>query len=443
MQPKIYSSFSPERVLLLGFIALIILGSILLMQNFATTKQISFIDALFTATSAVCVTGLTVLSTEHDFTFWGQLIIIILIQIGGLGIMTVTTALLYEFSSKVNIKYSFITAQSLGTSRLNNLKKLLKLSLMLTIIIEAIGALTLFIFLHLQSHHIKESLWSSIFHSISAFCNAGFSLYDNSLESFIKTPQIPATIMLLIILGGLGFPVLVNLYQVATEGKRLTPYSKYILYTTAFLIVCGFTTISIFDWNNPTLKDANIIQKIFALLFQAITPRTAGFDVINILKMTAPSIVTISILMVIGASPASTGGGVKTTTFLTLTMITFKEITKEKQTRLFSRNISRNTISKAIVVLMIYLLTIWIGSITIYLIEDNIKYSEIVFEEISALSTVGLSLGISAKLKPESKLFIILLMFWGRIGIVTFIYSLTKPSKHKHTFYPDIEIPVG
>lgn len=445
---------SPTRVIVLGFAILIFVGAFLLClpishNNF---KWFSFIDALFTSTSAVCVTGLVVVDTAAQFSVFGQIVILFLIQIGGLGVMTCTTLLFIMIGKRVSLKNRLLIQESLSENRLQGVVKLIQKILLLTFGIEFAGALILMC--SFIPRYGAGGIFPSIFISISAFCNAGFDILGvlensefGSLTAFVTNAYVCLPIIALIVLGGLGFMVIMDTSSAVLRRKRLGVNAKIVLITTLVLIIGGWIFYAVSEWNN-NLKDLSVGGKILASLFQSVTPRTAGFNTIDQSTMTPASYIITLLFMFIGASPASTGGGIKTTTLAVLFIIAGRTLQGEKDVNLHKSKINNMAIRKAITIIIIATTVIFFNTILILLIEQKnnaINAQNTLFEVTSAFATVGLSMGITAELGVASKLILGLTMFIGRVGALTIGASIAKSSieKKSRIEYTDAKILIG
>ncbi len=437
-----FNNLSPELLLLLTFAMLITLGTLLLMMPFATTAGIKPIDALFTSTSASCVTGLIVVDTPTTFTFFGQLIILILIQIGGLGIMTLTTFFAMVAGRRITLRDRMLAASSLNVNRYGGILRLIALVIRYTLMIESAGTMVLFFrFYQYFPGRPLYALWQSLFHSISAFCNAGFSLFSNNLEGFTNDPLINITIMALIILGGLGFAVISEIEMTKFKWTKMSLNTKIVLSTTLFLIVSGFLVLLAVNYDY--LKNKMGLAEIsWISIFQAVTPRTAGFDTYPISNLSTPAQLVIILLMFIGGSPGSTAGGIKTTTFATILLKTVGFFRGKEEISFLEKNISYASFRKSVAVLSLSLLTIFAGVFFLELTDPFLPFKSIVFEVFSAFGTVGLDLGISSSLSLWGKLTVVFLMYAGRMGIVTIISTLLKRQNALYT-YPSEDIIIG
>ena len=435
-----------SRILIFSFIFIILLGSILLtLPQSVVGERLSIIDSVFTATSATCVTGLIVVDTSTKFTEFGQLIILILIQLGGLGIMTFSTFFIFLVIGKFSISERDVIQETLIQSPIKNLAGLLKAIFLFTIIIEALGAVALSI-RFMQQMPLKDALIHGVFHSISAFCNAGFSLNQNSFINYQGDLIINFTLIFLIISGGLGFIVLHELRKFLLNRRRdketsFSFHTKVVLRVSSILIVCGFLIILFFEHGN-VLFQQSLKNKFLMSLFQSVTCRTAGFNTVDISLLTNSTLFFMIFLMFIGASPGSCGGGVKTTTAGVLVAMFAARFKNRDDVNIANRRIPEDIISRAIsvtffsvfiiVTATILLMTFDQGGISHQ--ESRGLFLESFFEVISAFGTVGLSMGLTAKLSAIGKGIIIATMFVGRIGPLTIALAIGKKEKTRFKY---------
>lgn len=420
------------QAIVLAFFCVILLGACLLMLPGATKSSgsLSFVDALFTATSATCVTGLAVANTFETFTIFGQIVILFLIQFGGLGYLSLSSAIYLVFGMKITLSRKLSLSSDFGQSNMGTYRRLIKNVLVLTLIIEGAGAILLSAGFS-RYYSAGRAIYMGIFHSISAFCNAGFdivSIGSGSLTAFASDPLILLTIAALIILGGLGFIVI---SEVITRRhiRKFTLHSKVVLSVTAALIVLGTVVYMILEYNNPlTIGNMNFGDKLLNCFFMSVTPRTAGFNSVSTTGMTNASTFFTIVLMFIGASPASTGGGIKTTTLFVLIFALFAVLQQRKQAVIDKRKIGHQTIVRASSVLLLAVVVLSV-SMLIMLAVEPFSFEELLFEQVSAYATVGLSLGITSSLTVTSKLVLIFNMYVGRVGALTFFLSFTKQEK--------------
>ncbi len=439
----------PSQILVLGFLFIILLGAIILSTPFVTNngQSIGFINAFFTATSAVCVTGLVVVDTGSYWNYFGKTVIITLIQVGGLGFMTMASLLTLVAGRKFSLKKRIVMQESMGTKHLSGVVRITKYAVYMTFTFELIGAFILsFRFIPLYGN--LKGIYYAVFHSISAFCNAGFDIMGtgNSISQFAKDPLVSITISLLVIIGGLGFMVIAELLRF-NKFKKWSLNAKVVIVSTLFLLFVGFIFIMILEYNNPhTIKDFSFGEKVIASLFASMTPRTAGFNTIDLNSMRHASLVLTMIFMFIGGSPSSTAGGVKTTT-IALFFITIISILRgKKDTEAFGRKIPEENVKRAIAVIGIAVTFLTISIVLLSISESNASFFEIVFETLSAYGTVGLSIGLSAKLSIVGKLIISLAMFLGRVGALTLLFAATSKMKkieNQMLSYPVEEISIG
>jgi len=423
---KARNGFSPSRVLVGGYVALIFLGMLLLMTPFAVKSGggLSWYDALFTATSATCVTGLTVLNVGAELSIFGQLVVLALIQIGGMGLMLVSTSIFLLLGRRISFRNRVLIQQSVGSEITGGMVRLLKAVLVFTFTLEFFGALILS-WCFYPFYGWPQSFYYGIFHSVSAFCNAGFDLFGTSLVSFQDNWLVLLTMMALIILGGLGFIVVTEIYQ-KKSWQKLSLHSKITVYTTLILIVLAALLILVSEFYNPaTLGELTLGNKILNSLFHAVTPRTAGFNTLDTAAFKPATIFLTMILMFIGASPGSTGGGIKTTTFAALMAVVYSMSRGHPDVQLFNRRLPKTTIYRALSVTLIALgIVCVITGIFLSLGEADLQAS--LFEVISAFGTVGLSLGITSGLDLVAKILLVITMFIGRVGPLTIAYALTQ-----------------
>ncbi|HOK62923.1 MAG TPA: TrkH family potassium uptake protein [Soehngenia sp.] len=434
---------NPPRILALGFMLLIIIGALLLNLPIASQngESIGFINALFTSASAVCVTGLVVVNTAAHWTLFGKIVIILLIQMGGLGIMTMATIVAMISGRKISLKERLVIKEQLNQETLSGLVKLTKYVIYLTFFIEGLGALFLSIKFIPQFGFIK-GIWFSVFHAISAFCNAGFDILGNSLMDYNNSAIVILTIASLIALGGIGFGVILDVAR-NRKWKKISLHSKLAISFTAFLIFFGTIMFYILESNNPlTMQGFTFKEKTLASLFASITPRTAGYNSIDVAGMKQSSTLLTIILMFIGGSPGSTAGGVKTVTMLVLIISTISIIRGERDVEVFKRRIPYETIFKSIAIIMIGITLVFFVTFILTLTEDQ-EFLNILFETTSAFGTVGLTRGITPELSNAGKLILTLTMYSGRVGPLTLAFAIGYKEEHKRFRYAEGNITVG
>ncbi|MBG9790649.1 TrkH family potassium uptake protein [Brevibacillus laterosporus] len=448
MLEKLIKKFhlSPPKVLVLGFALIIAIGTILLTLPIATNdgQGLSWINAFFTSTSATCVTGLVVTDTGTTFTMFGQLVILALIQVGGLGFMTLATFFALLMGKKISLKQRLLLQESLNQISIEGVVRLAKMLLIFTGLIELTGGILLTLRFAFDMPFAK-ALYYGMFHSISNFNNAGFDLMGefSSLTKYVSDPIVNLTVCALIILGGIGFIVMAEVYGYR-ETKRLSLHTKVVLTTTAILIVVGTLAILILEFTNAkTLQPLSPIGKFFGALYQSVTARTAGSNTISIGDMRQSSLFFIIVLMFIGASPGSTGGGIKTTTFATLLGAVWAQIKGREDVIFYRQRILPHMIYKSLTVTMIALFIVIVVSMILTITEPGKDFLMILFESVSAFATVGLSMGLTPDLSDIGKLVISLTMFAGRVGPLTIAFALAQRNRKEYFRYPKGKIMIG
>lgn len=455
----IYSIYFNPAILFVGSFAIIALaGTFLLLLPSATTHGITFTDALFTATSATAVTGLIVVDTAKDFTPFGQTVIMILFQIGGLGMLTFTSFFAYFFKSGASFKESLYMKDILGHEKLNSVMKTVMQIVAFSLILEAIGAL--FIYHSLANiDSLKSRGFFAIFHAISAYCNAGFSLasdglYDTGLRFNYYMQWV---IMGLIIFGGLGYHIAYNVIQyfkkfvsnIFSKNDRvfisrvINLNTKIVLYTTVILIAGGAVFFLFSEQQTNLLQHETAFGKFTTAMFSSVTSRTAGFNTIDMSNFTIPGILFMIFLMWVGASPASTGGGIKTTTFALATLNIFAIARNKKNIEIGTRRIATEAVQRAFAIISISLACIGMGVLLLLIFNPEFSLLQIAFEVFSAFSTVGLSMGITSQLSEYSKYVVIFLMFFGRIGLLNLMIGLLKSVGKTEYTYPEENILIN
>ncbi|MGG1399279.1 TrkH family potassium uptake protein [Bacillus salipaludis] len=436
----------PPKVLVLGFALIIFIGALLLTMPISTTngQGLSFLNALFTATSATCVTGLVVVDTGTTFTMFGQLVILFMIQIGGLGFMTFATLFAFLIGKRISLKERILLQESLNNLSMEGIVRLARRILIFTAVIELTGA-SLFALRFSFDMPLGNAIYYGIFHAISLFNNAGFDLMGefHSLTSYVDDPSVVLTSCALITLGGIGFIVMNEIYEFRVS-RRLSLHTKVVLMTSLFLLVVGTIGVFSFEYANPkTLKPLSFLGKFLGALFQSVTARTAGANTISIGDMTHPSLFLIIILMFIGASPGSTGGGIKTTTFTTLIGAVWSQIRGKEDVIFYRQRIVYETIYKAITVAFSGLFLVVVITMLLTITESGKDFLMILFEATSAFATVGLSMGLTPELSHVGKGLIIFTMFAGRVGPLTIAFAVTMRRNPDAFRYPKGKIMIG
>ena len=442
-----HRSLSPAQLISISFAATIFIGAMLLMLPMAHsgTTPITLVDALFTSTSAVCVTGLIVVDTGTAFSDFGKWVILLLIQAGGLGIMTLGTILALASGRRIGFQERMRLQAQINSLHVGGIVNLIRRIVLFVVITELVGAFLLFLRFS-QIEGAGRGLFYAIFHSISAFNNAGFAFYADSISSFVSDPIINIPIMILIILGGLGFSVVFNGLSHMHSGRRapLTLHSKIVLTTTFFLILSGFILIALFEWTNVnTLGNLSVGGKLMAALFQSISPRTAGFNSVDYAAMRGPTQMLTVLLMFIGGSPGSTAGGIKTVTFFLLIGSAWTISKGEDVVNAFGRRIEFELVVKAGVIALFGVMISGAAVTVLAMTDPQFELFALVFEAISAIGTVGLSLGITPELSTPGKLIIIILMYLGRLGALTFALALVENRKARTITYPAENVVLG
>ena len=424
-------------VVAISFFAIILFGTALLCLPFATRdNSVSFLNALFTATSASCVTGLIVVDTFTHWSYFGQAVIIFLIQVGGLGFITIISLFMLFVKKHTSLSQRKLVMQSAGSVDLSGLKGLVKHILLGTLIFEFAGAFLLSISF-IRAYGWGLGIWQAVFTSISAFCNAGFTLTGvdelgrSSLMAFVSDPLVNIVVVVLIVVGGIGFFVWGDVVRHGIHLKKYSFHSKVVLSTTGVLIVLGWALFMAFEWNNPaTIGNESVGTKLLATLFLAVTPRTAGFNSIDYANISAAGGALTDVLMFIGGSPGSTAGGVKTATLAVFLLTALATSRRQEEAHVFKRKFEADAGPQAGAIIGLYLLVI-IASVLVIAGVEGAKFAldDIVFEVISSVATVGLSRGITGGLTAFSKVVLVLLMYFGRVGGYTLILVFTNEKK--------------
>ena len=427
----------------LGFFLIIIIGSLLLMLPISSVsgKVTPFNESLFTATSAVCVTGLVVHDTGSYWSTFGQAIILILIQIGGLGVITVAASFALLSGRKISLMQRSTMQEAIAAPKIGGIVRLTGFVLKATLIFELSGAVIMMPVL--CKDYGAKGVWLAVFHSISAFCNAGFDILGTdaskyvSLTHYVNCTSINLAVIFLIVIGGIGFLTWEDIYTNKLHFRRYRMQSKVILITSAILIIVPALYFFFFDLNNLPIK-----QRILSSLFQSVTTRTAGFNTVDLTALQEPSVATMIVLMIIGGSPGSTAGGIKTTTVAVLIANSLATFGRKDSSHFFKRRIDNQVVKNASTILIMYLVLSFTGAVAISTAE-KIPFLKCLFETSSAIGTVGLTLGITPELGLFSQLILILLMFCGRVGGLTLIYAAISNTKKNISKYPLEHITVG
>ena len=453
MKRKFPLQFSTTQIILLSFLIPIVVGSILLALpiSSANGKAVPYIDALFTATTSVCVTGLVTLPTYSTWSPFAQLIILILIQIGGLGVITIMTGVLLRFEKKIGIRERVLLQDAFNLNSMSGIVRFIKKVLMGTFLVEGIGAL-LCMFVFVPEYGIR-GIWISVFHAISAFCNAGMDVIgENSMCDYATNPIIMSVTAVLIILGGIGFivwwDVIAMFKSMKVHKKRciqiLSLHSKIAISSTMILLVGGTISFFLLEYNNPyTIGPSALVDKIQAAAFQSVTTRTAGFAAIPQENLTNASTIISLFLMFIGGSPVGTAGGVKTVTIAVLIISALATISNKEESEIFGRRISKQTINKSVAVISMSFLIMFLSTVLLAAVTDA-DALDIVYETVSATATVGLSRNLTSNLNMWGKLIIICTMYLGRVGPISLAIAFQTNRESKNIIKNPIEeISVG
>ncbi|AGH80613.1 potassium uptake integral membrane protein KtrB [Psychromonas sp. CNPT3] len=434
--------WSEPRVILVSFLAILLPFALLLTTPFFSVSGLSFIDALFTATSAISVTGLGVVDTGSHFSVSGKILLMLLMQIGGLGQMTLSAILLYMFGLRISLRQQSITKEALGQNNSVNLRRLVKHIIVFACVAELIGMIFLsFRFVPVLGW--REGVFSALFHAVSAFNNAGFSLFSDSMTSFVGDPTVNFTIAGLFILGGLGFTVISDLHGNRLRGfNHLQLHSKIMLIATPCLLLVGTLLFWFLEKDNmSTLGILSTGEQWLAAFFQSATARTAGFNSISVENLTHPALLVLMVLMMIGAGSTSTGGGIKVSTFVVAMISTWSFLRQNDKVVILKRSVPWSTVTKCLAIIVVSFMVL-IGAMFALMISEDAPMSMVMFETISAFATVGLTSGLTAQLSEPGKVIMIVVMIIGRIGPLTLAYMLARP-KPTLLKYPEGHVFAG
>lgn len=434
---------SPPQILVMGFAVVILAGAFLLTMPFALQpgNKPDFLTALFTATSAVCVTGLVVVDTGTHWSPSGQIIILLLIQVGGLGFMTMATLFFILMGRRINLRERLLIKEALNQVNVEGVVRLAKYILLFTFGTELLFALVLGVRWAADLGWAR-GMWFGLFHAVSAFNNAGFDLFGDfrSLTGYQEDAVVNLSVTTLIILGGIGFSVIIDLYR-NRKPKNFSLHSKLVLLMTVVLLALGTLLILALEWSN-TLAALSPSGKFLAAYFQSVTPRTAGYNTLDIAALQSATQFFIIILMFIGASPGSTGGGIKTTTFGVLGLAVLSQVTGKEDAELFGRRIPKDQIYKSLAILLMAIALVTTIALLLDIIEGA-DFLTVLFETVSAFGTVGLTMGLTPHLTPIGQLLIILTMFLGRLGPLTVAFALAQRRRRALIRFPEENINVG
>lgn len=434
------------QILALGFILVILVGALILTLPISTTsgESTNFLDALFTATSAVCVTGLIVVDTGTYWNMFGQTVIMILIEIGGLGFMSFTTLIAIILGKKITLRERLILQDAMNTFNIQGLVKMVKYVLVFTVTVQFFGAL-LFSTQFVPEYGLGRGIFYSIFHSISAFCNAGFDIFGDfiSLTSYNSNAVVILVASALIIIGGLGFTVWSELYS-SKSLKKVSLHSKMVILMTTVLVLGGTVLMFLFENNNVnTIADMSFFDKIMNSFFASVTPRTAGFNSISTDEMTTAGQFLTIILMFIGGSPGSTAGGIKTTTIGILIVTIICVIQGREDSEVFKRRFSKDLVYKAFTLIFIGISLVIVVTMLLSYTEKGASFISLFYETVSAFGTAGLTLGLTSELSSVGKVLIMFMMYLGRVGPLTVVLSITRKKINSGIKYPEGKILIG
>ncbi len=417
----------PAQWTLAGFAAIVLAGTLLLLLPIARSGPggASLIEAFFTAVSAACVTGHIIVDTATHWTFFGQLVILLLIQIGGFGVMTFASIVGVAVVRRLSLASRLTTAAETRSFGIEDVRALVLSLARITLLIQGTVALVLFLWFWLHyGRNPLEALWIGVFHAVSSFNNAGFALFSDNLMSYVSDPVVSLTLCVSIILGGIGFPVIMQLKKHWRRPLLWNMNTRIVLWATPVLLVAGAIYITAIEWNNPgTLGSLDVGSKLLAGFFQSVQTRTAGFNSVDIGAMSDSTLLGMSALMFIGGGPAGTAGGIKVTTFAVLFFILLAEIRGEGVVNVFGKRLSRAVHRQAIAVVLLATGVVIVSTVAIMLLS-GVRLSLVLFETVSAFGTVGLSAGITADLPIAAQLILCFLMFVGRLGPITFATAL-------------------
>lgn len=446
MRRRIGLKLEAPKILVIGFGLIILMGSILLSLPAATVdgKGLTWIDALFTATSATCVTGLVVVDTGDTFTLFGEVVILSMIQVGGLGFMSFATLLAFILGKRISFKERLIIQEALNNGTVEGIVRLVRRILIFTAVIEIAGGILLSL-RFARDMAVGKAIYFGFFHAISNFNNAGFDLMGDyrSLTAYTEDPVVNLTVVSLISLGGIGFIVMNEIFEYRMT-KKISLHSKMVLIVSSALAIGGAILIFIFEYHNPaTLRPLSLPGKIIGALYQSVTPRTAGSNTLSIPDLKQTTLFLIVLLMFIGASPGSTGGGIKTTTFAILAGAFKSQIRGDDNVSFFGRRIEYGLIYKSLTVMFGSLFLVTFVTMVLTITEGGKDFLMVLFEATSAFATVGLSMGLTPELSEIGKMIIIFTMFAGRVGPLTLAFAIAKKRKANHYRYPEGKVMIG
>ena len=440
---KTYSSAGVEKYITLGFLSLIVAGTLLLCVScFIGDFLITPLDALFLSASAVCVTGFSPVGPIAELPLSAQIILLSLVQLGGIGIMGAAALMAFMTGQKLQLRQRLFIATEMGVDSPMQVLRLLKFVAVYTALFESSGTLVLFFAFKSDGMGAGTALYYAVFHSVSAFCSGGFSLYPGSFEVFSSTVTVPAVSMTLMLVGGIGFPLMSELRD-RRLGRItfLSPYAKIVLLSTAVFTAAGTVLYAISEWN-AAFSGLPVWSRLWNALFASVSARGGGFYMADYSRWSTEGLMATLFLMFIGGAPFSTAGGLKVTTFAILLLAAASELKQEEDIVVYSRKIPFATVRRALALAFIHIITLFIA-VGALLTLESFPFGSLIFDAVSALGTSGLSSGITQSLSSAGKIVLILLMFWGRVGILTFSYSLVRRERMGNVRFPDTNIPMG
>ena len=438
--------FSPTVKIAVGYLLLIAFGAILLLLPFATweNKSIGITTALFTSTSAVCVTGLTVVDTFSTFSWFGQAVIFVMIQMGGLGFMTMAALMLLLLGKKLSLKDKLSIAESFNSDDMSQVAKFVKTIALTTFVLELLGAIAVFPVFNELEGGTGLAVWRSVFHSVAAFCNAGFDLMGGTgTTTFLTNPLFNVVTITLVFCGGIGASTIMNVRGMVLKKERITFNTKVILISSVVALFAGALYIFVAEFNNPnTIGGLSVGEKVMASIFHSMATRSAGFNIIDPDLLTPGGYVVSDMLMFIGAAPASTGGGIKLATVVVIIASIRTSVCGGGEYHLKKRSISNRTFNKAISIFVLYIIVLFCALLVLCITDPQIKSDALMFECISAMSNCGLSMYGTSNVSTAGRYVLMALMYIGRAGFLCVVYSLANNNK-PNIKYPDGKIVIG
>ncbi len=450
---KYIQRMAPGLLVICSYLAAALVGTILLSFSASSTGEaLRPIDALFTSTSAICVTGLVVADTGTAFTTFGKSVILVMIQLGGLGVMTFSVFLFLFLGRGIGARERWIITDTFTPAPIRDIRSLLGSIFLFTVVVEAAGTALLFLFWR-REMGVTQALFTSLFHSISAFCNAGFSFFNTSFMQYRGSALLNITVMVLIVVGGIGFPVIYEISRRIANRRQhrrapLSLHTRMVLWTTCILIVSGGVLVYLLERDNAVAA-LPWWEKLFTALFQSVTARTAGFNTLDISTLTGATLFILIMLMFVGASPGSCGGGIKTTSLAIFAAIFNNRIRGKSTVNIFHRTLPEETVSRALSIFILAVITVTAGAVVLLVAERTAGntgrelFLAYIFETVSAFGTVGLSMGVTSTLTTAGKLVLVVLMLLGRVGLLTIAYVVTRRARVALYRYAEEKVMIG